>query len=173
MYDLGWHWKFLPSQQNGISTQSKTFLKFIPCASACTTTVADTCYYTEINQTVHCAIMVYQSGWWGIYHTQYNEIERRGVWIDSMTKCTQDMQTQTDLCDHSIVSKHCVGKKSLQLFTNFPYYYGFNAPTMLEITNVSFQFSKRLQITLKKNATKLAVKCSSDINFLNHRNGKV
>ena len=123
----------------------------------------------------NCALCNYGLSKWMMrdipYTIQWNW--KTGVWIDSMTKCTQDMQTQTDLCDHSIVSKHCVGKKSLQLFTNFPYYYGFNAPTMLEITNVSFQFSKRLQITLKKNATKLAVKCSSDINFLNHRNGKV
>lgn len=150
VYDLGWHWKFLPSQQNGISTQSKTFLKCIPCASACTTTVADTCYYTEIQS--NCALCNYGLSKWMMsdipYIIQWNW--KTGVWIDSMTKCTQDMQTQTDLCDHSIASKHCVGKKPLHLFTNFPCNYGFNAPTMLEITNVSFPFSKMLQITRKK-----------------------
>lgn len=148
-------------------------LKCIPCASACTTTVPDTCYYTEIQP--NCALCNYGLSKWMMsdipYTIQWNW--KTGVWIDSLTKCAQDTQTQTDLCDHSIASKHCAGKKSLQLFTNFAYNYGINAPTMLEATNVSFRFSNRLQITLKENATKLAVKCSAGMNFLNHRNGKV
>ena len=127
----------------------------------------------KYNQTVHCAIMVYQSGWWAIYHTQYNEIERRVFELIHWPSAHRTHRLK-QICVTTQLHQNIVrGKKSLQLFTNFAYNYGINAPTMLEATNVSFRFSNRLQITLKENATKLAVKCSAGMNFLNHRNGKV